>query len=197
MALELANQGNQLPSRLLLHLKNFKRSESFVRIIKCNVEEVEGIEPQAVKICSVARKMWRMYQADVNSIMLKVCTLHTSLSFYINNTDNILHVQVPSSQRFVYFSGSENDRKSVHALKKSIIKSRELSSSSSALEETKFVKHSVNFMKIWSSERELKGRCSLCRKKVLYDLPYHTCCSQYNLMAHSQHKSLFCLSGIR
>ncbi|XP_052881690.1 uncharacterized protein LOC108482794 [Gossypium arboreum] len=147
LALELANQGNQLPSHLLLHLKNFKRSESFVRVIKCNVEEVEGIEPQAVKICSVARKMWRMYQADVNSIMLKV----------------------PSSQRYVYFSGSENDRKSVHALKKSIIKSRELSSSSSALEETKFVRHSVNFMKIWSSERELKGRCSLCRKKASDD----------------------------
>ncbi|XP_022737877.1 uncharacterized protein LOC111290709 isoform X2 [Durio zibethinus] len=147
MAVELAKAGSQLPSHLLLHLKNFRRSEMFVRVIKCNVEEVEGIEPQAVKICSVVRKMWRAHQSDRNSIKLKV----------------------PSSQRYVHFSWSETDRKIPHAPNKSIIKSREISSSSSASEETKFVKHSINFRKIWSSERELKGRCALCRKQVADD----------------------------
>ena len=78
MALELAKAGSQLPSHLLLHLKKFRRSETFVRVIKCSVEEVEGIEPQAVKICSVVRKMWRAHQSD---IMLKVGTLYKSLSF--------------------------------------------------------------------------------------------------------------------
>ncbi|XVF52445.1 hypothetical protein PTKIN_Ptkin05aG0018700 [Pterospermum kingtungense] len=148
MALELAKAGNELPSHLLLHLKNFRRSETFVRVIKCSVEELEGTEPQAVKICSVARKMWRAHQSDMNSIKLKV----------------------PSSQRYVQFSLSETDRKAPHAHKKSFIKSRELSSSSSASDGRKFVKHSMNFTKIWSSEREVKGRCALCRKQVLYAL---------------------------
>ncbi|XWS49634.1 hypothetical protein CRYUN_Cryun12cG0020000 [Craigia yunnanensis] len=152
MALELANAGSQLPSHLLLHLKNFRRSETFVRVINCTVEEVEGIEPQAVKICSVVRKMWRAHQSDINSIMPK-----------------ILHMHVPSSQRYVHFSWSETNRKAPQAPNKSIIKSRELSSSSSASDGTKFVKHSINFLKIWSSERELKGRCALCRKQVADD----------------------------
>ncbi|KAK6251014.1 hypothetical protein SCA6_005019 [Theobroma cacao] len=146
MALELAKAGYQLPSYLLLHLKNFRRSETFVRVIKCSVEEVEGIEPQAVKICSVVRKMWKAHPSDMNNIVPKV----------------------PSSQRYVHFAWSETDRKPLHASKKSIIKSGE-PSSSSASDETKFVKHSINFLKIWSSERELKGRCALCRKQVADD----------------------------
>lgn len=77
MALELAKAGYQLPSYLLLHLKNFRRSETFVRVIKCSVEEVEGIEPQAVKICSVVRKMWKAHPSDMNNIVPKVGTLYT------------------------------------------------------------------------------------------------------------------------
>ncbi|GMJ16090.1 hypothetical protein like AT4G17140 [Hibiscus trionum] len=147
VAVELAKQGSQLPSHLLLHLKNFRRSEAFVRVIKCSVEGVKEIEPLAVKICTVARKMWRVHEDNINSIMLKV----------------------PSSQRYIYFTRSETDKKSVPAPTKSIINSRELSPSSSASEEIKFVKHSVNFLKIWSSEREFKSRCELCRKQVSDD----------------------------
>ncbi|KAK8614167.1 hypothetical protein V6N13_122539 [Hibiscus sabdariffa] len=147
MALELAKAGSHLPSCLLLHLKNFRRSEAFVRVIKCSVEEVEGTEPQAVKICSVMRKMWRAHQSDPNSIVPKV----------------------PSSQRHLNLPWSGIDKKAPHALKKSIIKSGELSSSSSASDGTKFIEHSVNFLKIWSSEREVKGRCALCRKQVADD----------------------------
>ncbi|KAK8578934.1 hypothetical protein V6N12_069276 [Hibiscus sabdariffa] len=92
MAVELAKQGSQLPSHLLLHVKNFRRLEAFVRVIKCtSVEEVEEIEPLAVKICTVARKMWRAHEDNINSIMLKV----------------------PSSQRYIYFTRSEADRTSV------------------------------------------------------------------------------------
>ncbi|KAF2308991.1 hypothetical protein GH714_042439 [Hevea brasiliensis] len=73
MALELAKAGCRQPSHLLLHLKNFKRSENFVRVIKCNVEEEsEGSEPQAVRICSVVRRMWKAYQSDMKSLILKV-----------------------------------------------------------------------------------------------------------------------------
>ncbi|GMJ12445.1 hypothetical protein like AT4G17140 [Hibiscus trionum] len=147
MALELAKAGSHLPSCLLLHLKNFRRSEAFVRVIKCSVEEVEGTEPQAVRICTVVRKMWRAHQSDPNSIEPKV----------------------PSSQRHLHLSWSEIDKKAPHTLKKSIIKSGDLSSSSSASDGTKFIEHSVNFLKIWSSEREVKGRCALCRKQVADD----------------------------
>lgn len=147
MALELAKAGCQLPSHLILHLKDFRRPENFVRVIKCIVEEDEGREPQAVKICSVVRKMWNAYQSDLKNFALKV----------------------PSSQRYVYFAWNEADGKEQRPPNKAIIKSSELSSSSSASEERKFVKHSINFVKIWSSEREAKGRCSLCKKQVSDD----------------------------
>ena len=76
MAVELAKAGCNQPSHLILHLKNFRRSENFVRVIKCIVEEVPANEPQAVRICSVVHKMWKAYQSDMKSLMLKVNTVH-------------------------------------------------------------------------------------------------------------------------
>ncbi|EEF45057.1 vacuolar protein sorting-associated protein, putative [Ricinus communis] len=148
MALELAKAGCRQPSHLLLHLKNFKRSENFIRVIKCNVaEESEDSEPLAVRICFVVRRVWKEYQSDMKSIMLKV----------------------PSSQRHVYFSSSEADGGEPRIPSKAIIESRDLSSSSSTSAEEKFVKHGMNFLKIWSSERESKGRCKLCKNQVVED----------------------------
>lgn len=74
MALELAKAGCNQPSHLILHLKNFRRSENFVRVLKCATEvETEGTVPQAVTICSVVRKMWKAYQSDMKCLVLKVC----------------------------------------------------------------------------------------------------------------------------
>lgn len=73
MAVELAKAGCNQPSHLILHLKNFRKSENFVRVVKCSLqEEVERGEPQAVMICLVVRKMWKAYQADMKSLILKV-----------------------------------------------------------------------------------------------------------------------------
>lgn len=72
MTMELAKAGCPQPSHLILHLKSFKRSENFVRVIKCNVEEREESEPQAVRICAVVRKMWKVYQSNMKSLILKV-----------------------------------------------------------------------------------------------------------------------------
>ncbi|XP_021892866.1 uncharacterized protein LOC110810873 isoform X2 [Carica papaya] len=153
MALELAKAGCLMPSHLMLHLKNFRRSENFVRIIKCSVEEIEGREHQAVRICSVVRKMWKAYQSDIKCLTLKV----------------------PSSQRFVYFSWNVTDGNETHTSSKAIINSRDLSSSSSMSNERKFVKHTINFSKIWSSERESRGRCTLCRKQLHLRWRYSSC----------------------
>ncbi|KAK3434687.1 hypothetical protein EUGRSUZ_D02142 [Eucalyptus grandis] len=144
MALELAKAGCNQPSHLILHLKSFRRSENFVRVIKCITEvETEGTVPQAVTVCSVVRKMWKAYQSDMKCHVLKV----------------------PSSQRHVYFAWSEADGRETLNLNKAIVRSREFSSSNSVPDDRKFVKHSINFTKIWSSERETKGRCNLCRKQ--------------------------------
>lgn len=78
MALELAKAGCQQPSHLILHLKSFRRSENFVRVIKCSAEEdMEGGEPQAIRICSVVRRMWKAYQSDMKSLVLKVIMLRS------------------------------------------------------------------------------------------------------------------------
>ncbi|XP_065877732.1 uncharacterized protein [Euphorbia lathyris] len=148
MALELAKAGHGQASHLLLHLRHFKRSENFVRVIKCNVEdESDENEPQAVRICSAIRRVWKMYQSDTKRSTLKV----------------------PSSQRHVYFSPGEANGGEQHIPSKTIFKLRETSSSISASDEGKFIRHSINFSKIWSSEREPKGRYKLCRKQDLED----------------------------
>ena len=77
MALELAKAGCPRPTHVILHLKNFRRSEPFVRVIKCRAEEEpEGSEPQAVRICSVVRKMWKTHQSNMRSLTLKVIILN-------------------------------------------------------------------------------------------------------------------------
>ena len=180
MAVELAKAGSRRPSHLILHLINFKRSESFARVIKCNVEEESGEgEPQAVRISSVVYKMWKAFQSDVKSLLLKVIAvygLEFTLICHICNPNMILHVQVPSSQRHVYFAWSESNGKDPHMQNKAIIQSREPSSSGCISDERRFIKHSINFLKIWSSEQNSKGRCTLCRKQVyncLLDVYFH------------------------
>ncbi|KAM5573225.1 hypothetical protein ABKV19_012985 [Rosa sericea] len=148
IAVELAKAGHNQPSHLILHLKSFRRSENFVRVIKCSVEdEVEGREPQAVRICSAVCRMWNANQSAMKSLMLKV----------------------PSSQRHVYFAWSEAEGREKRTLNKAVTRQRELPSYSSASDGRRFVKHSINFSKIWSSEQESRGRCTLCKKQVLED----------------------------
>ncbi|KAI3918587.1 hypothetical protein MKX01_041907, partial [Papaver californicum] len=148
MSLELAKAGYSKPSHLILHLKNFKRSEKFVRLIKCSVEETDEEEPQAARICSVIHKVWKRYQADMRCVTLKV----------------------PSSQRHVYFSWEEADGRDSQNQMKPIIKPREYFAGTTGGNsgDKRFIKHTINFQKIWSSESESKGRSALMsRKQVL------------------------------
>ncbi|XP_042953951.1 uncharacterized protein LOC122290372 isoform X2 [Carya illinoinensis] len=145
MAVELAKAGSNQPSHVILHLKNFRKSENFVRVIKCRVEESEGREPQAVRICVVVHKMWKA--SDRKGVKLKV----------------------PSRERYVFFAWSEADGRELPSSNKAIVKLRRLSSDGSPSDERRFVKHVVNFVKIWSSEQESKGRCTLCKKQVSED----------------------------
>lgn len=73
LALELAKAGYQTPSHVIIHLKNFRRSENFVRLIKCSVDEERA--PQALSLCFSIRKMWRSHQAAMKVIPLKVLSL--------------------------------------------------------------------------------------------------------------------------
>lgn len=66
LTLELAKAGFSVPSHLIIHVKNFKRSENFVRVIKCATEnESHGRAPQAVTICKRMRRIWMAHQSDV------------------------------------------------------------------------------------------------------------------------------------
>ncbi|KAL3817950.1 hypothetical protein ACJIZ3_003855 [Penstemon smallii] len=144
LTLELAKAGYSRPSHLIIHLKSFGRAESFVRVIKCKTEQLpEEREPQSARICSVVRKMWKAHQNDMKNII----------------------IQDPSRQKHVSFAGSETDRRESHKQYRSIVTSTRLSSSSSNSHEGRLVKHSINFSKVWSSEQESKGRCTLCRKQ--------------------------------
>lgn len=75
-----------------------------------------------------------------------------------------LFLQVPSSQR--QGGRREVGAREHHKKNIAVIKSLQLSSLGSTSSEQKFVEHSVNFSRIWSSEREPKGRCTFCRKQV-------------------------------
>ncbi|KAG9142715.1 hypothetical protein Leryth_005471 [Lithospermum erythrorhizon] len=148
LALELAKAGYSQPSHLIIHLKSFRRSENFVRVIKCSIEDdLDGGEPQAVKICHIIRKMWKTHHGDTKNLTLKV----------------------PSSQRNVFYAWSEVNVRDPGTRHKAIIKSKQLSSSSSHSDEKKLVRHSINFSKIWSSEQQIKRRCTMCHKQASED----------------------------
>lgn len=72
LAIELAKAGYDKPSHLIIHLKNFRRSESFARLIRCNIGEDEEQEPQAVIICSTLRRTWKAHQTNKKILVLKV-----------------------------------------------------------------------------------------------------------------------------
>ncbi|KAK1286591.1 hypothetical protein QJS10_CPB20g01337 [Acorus calamus] len=148
MALELAKAGYPKPSCLILHLKNFKKMERFVQLIKCNVEDnVTEQEPQAVRICAAVQRMWRAHKSDMRTLTLKV----------------------PSSQRHVQFAWDEAGGSDSYNQIKPMIKPRGFDSVNSLSDERRFIKHSVNFQKIWSSELESRTRCTLCPKQVMDD----------------------------
>ncbi|MQL75897.1 hypothetical protein Taro_008256 [Colocasia esculenta] len=145
MALELAKAGYPKPSHLIIHLKSFKKSESFVRLVKCSVEEEDDQEPQAVRICLVVRQTWKSHQLDMKSVTLRV----------------------PERQRYVQFAWDETDGGDSDVRSKPIIRPRELTSSGAT--PGRFAMHSVNFQKIWSSERDSSSRCTFCPKQVVDD----------------------------
>lgn len=77
MAVELAKAGSPRPSHLILHLRNFKRSENFARVIKCSVEEEsDEVEPQAIRISTVVHKMWKAFRSDKEHLDLKVIPVY-------------------------------------------------------------------------------------------------------------------------
>ncbi|XP_062205491.1 uncharacterized protein LOC133907454 isoform X2 [Phragmites australis] len=140
LALELAKAGYQRPSHVIIHLKNFRRFENFVRLIKCNIDEEP--EPQALSLCSSIRKMWRSHQAAMEVIPLKV----------------------PSGQRHAYFV-SDDDKRESHSLSRPLLSSRGTSSNA----EQRLINHTVNFRKMWSSEPAIRSRCKLVAKQVADD----------------------------
>ncbi|KAL3499805.1 hypothetical protein ACH5RR_038898 [Cinchona calisaya] len=144
LALELAKAGFPVPSHLIIHLKNFRRSENFVRVIKCHTEESNEREPQAVRICFVLRNFWKGNCSRTSTQMSKI----------------------PSSQRQVCFTPNEASGSDPRIHLKSVIKSTEIFLCGSASDDRKLVTHCMNFSKVWSSEQESKGRCTLCQKKA-------------------------------
>ncbi|ERN15489.1 uncharacterized protein LOC18443778 [Amborella trichopoda] len=158
LALELAKGGYRKPSHLILHLKNFKRSEPFARVVKCNVEgdEEEG-DSQAMKICARVGEIWKAYQADLKSISLKVIL-------------NQGQVSVARSEAYRDVSSYQTQ---------ALVKPREFHSVASGSDATRFRVHTVNFQKVWSSEREMKGQFTLCPQQAKHD---DEICSIWNPM---------------
>uniref|UniRef100_A0A0E0BDW2 PH domain-containing protein n=1 Tax=Oryza glumipatula TaxID=40148 RepID=A0A0E0BDW2_9ORYZ len=140
LALELAKAGYQRPSHVIIHLKNFRRSENFVRLIKCNVDEEH--EPQALLLCSSIRKMWRSHQADMKVVPLKV----------------------PGGQHDVYFAFDE-DMREFHSFARPLLSPRGAASNV----EERLINDTVNFQNMWSSEQEIRSRCKLLSKQVADD----------------------------
>lgn len=73
---------------------------------------------------------------------------------------------MPSSQRYVEFAADETKVLDSSNKNKPIIKLRGFSSVNSLSDDKRFVKHSVNFQKVWSSEHESKSQCTLFLKQV-------------------------------
>ncbi|KAJ4777649.1 Pleckstrin (PH) domain-containing protein isoform 2 [Rhynchospora pubera] len=140
LALELAKRGHTKPSMLIIHLKSCRKSGNFSRYIRCKCEEEDDHEPQAVVICYTIRRLWKAYQANNRVVLLKV----------------------PSSRHYVKFISDEYDGRESNSSSRPMIKLKR----SPSPDDRRFLKHTVNFQKIWSSEREIHSRCTLFRKQV-------------------------------
>jgi vacuolar protein sorting-associated protein 13A/C len=72
LALELVKGDQQKPAHVILHLRNFKRSECFVRVIKLLVENDQEGTSQATAIYSFIQKLWNTYQSGKRDCDFKV-----------------------------------------------------------------------------------------------------------------------------
>lgn len=77
----------------------------------------------------------------------------------------LLFEQVPASQRHVQLAWDECGEGSFRSRVHPPIKPGEILASESS-SGVKFVERTVNFVKIWSSEQEKKGKCSFCPNQV-------------------------------
>ncbi|XP_031502249.1 uncharacterized protein LOC116265643 [Nymphaea colorata] len=142
LALELAKVGYAKPTHLILHLRNFRRSQNFVRVVKCNVNDEEvASDSEATRICFTVRKTWKAYLSRMRSLRLKV----------------------PSIKHYVFFPCDEAGGSVSPSQVKPVIRTREFLSSDLAPSE-KFQDYTVNFLKIWSSDQRV--RFALCPKQV-------------------------------
>lgn len=101
-------------------------------------------------------------------------TLCNSILYLFNSNISGSHValylQVPSSQKHVSFAWNETDYRNSRSQNKSILKSRDFLSPRSASDKGSFVEHIINFSKVWTSEKESKGRHTFSKKNVIISI---------------------------
>ena len=84
--MELVKGDQQRPAHVLLHLRNFKRSECFVQVIKFLVENDQEGTSQETVIYSFIQRLRNIYQSgkkgcDFEVRYMSMCTVQPNLTF--------------------------------------------------------------------------------------------------------------------
>lgn len=167
LALELVKGDQQKPSHVILHLRNFKKFECFVRVIKVLAENDQEGTSQATVIYSFIQRLWNTYQSRKNGCDFKMLSNQqqfASSSNGVSDRSSIADsVSVVGGQAEI--SSQCLDSSSIESFKKRPL----LGLSSKCNEDGRFRVHTVNFQNIWSSEQDSRIRCTLCPELVGQD----------------------------
>eukprot|EP01018_Ginkgo_biloba_P007916 Gb_35998 [translate_table: standard] len=155
LALELAKGGHQKPSHVILHLRNFRKSECFVRIIKSFVEDEQEGEIQAMRIYSTIQKLWKTYQSKEN---------HSDFQTLSSRQ----HITSSSHMKLERSFGADSQYQGDNLSESSSQRSPLQFGSKFNLGD-KFRIHTFNFHNIWTSEQDSRIRCILCPKVASQD----------------------------
>lgn len=167
LALELVKGDQQKPAHVILHLRNFKRSECFVRVIKLLVENDQEGTSQATAIYSFIQKLWNTYQSGKRDCDLKM--LSNQQQFASSSQGVSDRISVADSFSVVDGKAETSSQCSDSGIIEPFNQRPLLGLSSKSNQDGRFRVHTVNFQNIWNSEQDLRFRCTLCPELVGQD----------------------------
>lgn len=167
LALELVKGDQEKPAHVLLHLRNFKRSECFVRVIKFLVENDQEGTSQATVIYSFIQRLWNTYQSGKKGCDFKMPNIQRHLASSSQGVSD--RISVADSFNVVGSKAETSSQCPDSGISETLNQRPLLRRSSKCNRDGSFRMHTVNFQNIWNSEQDSRIRCTLCPELVGQD----------------------------
>ncbi|KAJ7562087.1 hypothetical protein O6H91_03G054700 [Diphasiastrum complanatum] len=168
LALELTDvQDNQLPSHVILHIRDDPRV--FARVIKCYTGMLESGATQAEIIRSAIEVCWKKYGPDRNSLLMQMARLRQYRTMATPRASKRVSVSSISTDE----DGKEGGRNASEIANDSGIVTKESTSSSDprrqGFDSHSFTTEVMLFEQLWTSELDAGVSCCICLKEEYGD----------------------------